>query len=76
MAVDLIDATNKDIELPGQPGTQLLNCGDLLLFANYTGDGPRAIEEQWGEKLSNFTVPAEEKDVVGVGHDELRLLGF
>lgn len=34
------------------------------MFANHAGDGPGALEEQWGEKLGDFAVAAENEDVV------------
>lgn len=64
LAIDVFNASDKDAEPTWQSSAELFDGGHLFLFADYAGDGPGALEEQWGEELGDFAVAAEDEDVV------------
>lgn len=68
LAGDIGDTADQHVELARQVLGELLDGGSLILGADDAGDGPRPLQEQWGEQLGNLAVAADEEDVMGGGH--------
>lgn len=56
------DAADQNTELAWQILAKLLNGGSLLLGADHAGDGPGALQQQWGEELGDLAVAADEEN--------------
>lgn len=67
LALDLLDAADQDVELALEALAELLDGGDLLLGADDAGDGPRLLEQDWGQQLADLAVAAEDEDVLAHG---------